>query len=290
VTDLPGLLACQNPDGGWPYRGGGSWTEPTVYALLALATTGEVSSSAVSRALLWLQKLQRQDGGWPPRESVEQSTWVTALVLLLPVSMLARINTAAALKWLASKTGRESSRMQRAREALISGRVDRNSPEGWPWFPDTAAWVAPTSISILALSKAWKRDPREELQDRIQQGRKFLAARVCADGGWNHGSSKALGYDGPSYPETTGLALLALKSSPGDVVARGVERAEMHLRAAVSLEAICWLQLGLLAQQRRPLNPQGAPQRALSTQEIALVMIARGAMRGMNVLDTEARV
>lgn len=286
MNDLPGLSACQNPDGGWPYRTGSSWTEPTAFALLALASGGEVSSSAVSRGVVWLKKTQRQDGGWPPCRSVEQSTWVTALVMLLPAPMLAQLNTAAALKWLISKTGRESSWSERLRSAMITGHVNRRNPEGWPWFPDTAAWIAPTSISILALRKASKREARSEIQERIQQGQGFLQSRVCADGGWNHGSTRALGYDGPSYPETTGLALLALKGLTGPVVARGVERAEQHLGAARSLEAISWLQLGLLAQQRKPLEPGLELQRPLSAQEIALATIARSAMRGSNILES----
>jgi len=285
VRSLPPLLACQNPDGGWPYREGSSWTEPTAYALLALASSGEVSSAAGSRALAWLKKNQRADGGWQPHESIDESTWVTALVLLLPDVMLAQLNTSAALQWLLSKTGRESSWTRRLRLALITGHVDPKTPDGWPWFPDTAAWVAPTSISVLALRKAWKRDARSEIQDRIHQGQEFLFSRICADGGWNHGGSKALGYDGPSYPETTGLALFALKGLPPSRLARSVERAEQHLRACVSLEAASWLQLGLLTQQRKPLEPELEPKRALSTQEIALATIARDALRGRNVLE-----
>src|ERR1700675_2636148 len=85
------LLDRQNQARGGSYgRAGPSWTEPTCYALLALSA-GEVYPStpapradAAGRGVRWLISRQRQDGGWAPRESVEESTWVTALVLLLP--------------------------------------------------------------------------------------------------------------------------------------------------------------------------------------------------------------
>lgn len=261
---LPELCALQNPDGGWPYRAGSSWTEPTVLALLALASAGEVSSQAAGNALNWLRANQRPDGGFAPRRLVEESTWVTALVSLLPVHMLAQLDATGAMNWLLSKTGRESSWVQRLRTVMISGRVDQAAPEGWPWFPDTAAWVAPTSFAILALRRARKRDARNEIRDRIQHGQDFLMSRVCVDGGWNHGSTKALGYDAPSYPETTGLALLALEGLPPSRVARCLERAEQHLEVSRSREApvgfnsACWRTGG--RPRRRPYTPSAPLQ------------------------------
>jgi hypothetical protein len=258
-----------------------------VLALLALAATGEVSSRAVGNALIWLRANQRPDGGWAPRRLVEESTWVTALVLLLPVHMLAQLDATGALNWLLSRTGRESGWVQRLRTFMTSGRVDQAAPEGWPWFPDTAAWVAPTSFAILALRRARKRDARNEIPDRIHHGQEFLMSRVCVDGGWNHGSTKALGYDAPSYPETTGLALLALEGLPPSRVARCLERAEQHLEVSRSREALSWLQLGLLAHRRRAMAAAIYSQRSASTHEIALAAIVRQALSGGGVFEYE---
>src|SRR5438270_12981039 len=74
------LTSARNSDGGWPYRKGTSWTEPTVLALLALGP----DSPSSARGLNWLRNRQRSDGGWPPQPAVEQATWVTSLVALLP--------------------------------------------------------------------------------------------------------------------------------------------------------------------------------------------------------------
>ena len=82
------LLAAQNSDGGWGYKDGGSWAEPSAYALLAL--TPETSAAdSVGRGVRWLTGLQRPDGGWPPRLAVGQSTWVTALAVLALAERLA---------------------------------------------------------------------------------------------------------------------------------------------------------------------------------------------------------
>src|SRR4051812_36278899 len=103
------LLDRQNPDGGWGYgKGGTSWTEPTCYALLALAS-GEVSVLAASRrGVQWLTAGQRSDGGLPPRPGVDQSTWVTALSLLMPAELSAGPDRQRAADWLLAQSGRES--------------------------------------------------------------------------------------------------------------------------------------------------------------------------------------
>ena len=47
------VLRKQNRDGGWPYARGTSWTEPTVYAILALLAAGE--GGPAQRGLEWLR-------------------------------------------------------------------------------------------------------------------------------------------------------------------------------------------------------------------------------------------
>ena len=80
------LISKQNPDGGWPYMRGKSWTEPTAYAVMSLLAAGE--REAAQRGLEWLRRTQRADGGWSPREDVEESNWTTALAALLPAEAL----------------------------------------------------------------------------------------------------------------------------------------------------------------------------------------------------------
>jgi hypothetical protein len=251
------LLGLQNADGGWSYRRGGSWTEPTCYALLALAASEGNQAVQVRRGMQWLSRCQRPDGGLAPREAVEESTWLTALTLLLPG--LEGIDRNRAEAWTLAQTGRESGWVNRLRLWMLGADSsgDSLSYDGWPWYPGTAAWVGPTAISILALQKLAKRSAGDSahLESRIQGGRSFLLARRCRDGGWNHGSTRALGYDSDSYPETTGLALLALRGISGQEIARGVAAGERHLAACQSSQAISWLRLGLQAHGRVPSTP-----------------------------------
>src|SRR5258707_1040759 len=75
---------------------------------------------------------------------------------------------------------------------LLSGvRSDVSlSYDGWPWYPGAAAWVTPTALSILALERIAKTPSSDNnaqtlarMKSRLDQGRAFLMARRCRDGG-----------------------------------------------------------------------------------------------------------
>jgi len=275
------LAAAQNPDGGWPYcrerhgRKGTSWTEPTVLALLALGPQGPVSA----RGFQWLRSRQQPDGGWTPQPGVDETTWVTSLVALLPSQSIGIENSHRALGWILAQMGTNSTFWYRLRESLLGSHGAEENP-GWPWFPGTAAWVTPTALAIMALEKAAKAQMTDEIRRRIGQGRQFLITRRCADGGWNHGSSRALGYDGTSYPETTGAALLALRGVPN--LDRSIAAAERHWRECRGAEGAAWLKLGLLAQGKKvdAWPPHSAPR---NIRDTALCLLADHAQQGANV-------
>jgi len=177
---------------------------------------------------------------------VDESTWATALVLLLPPDLARGVDRQRASNWLLAQTGRESSFVYRLRLRLLGIRLDPTQQfDGWPWYPRTAAWVAPTALTLLALQKFNRARGDAEVQRRIAQAAAFLMARRCRDGGWNHGSTHALGYDSDSYPETTGAALLALHGSEAPEIGNAIDVAERHLQQSHSLEATSWLTLGL---------------------------------------------
>jgi hypothetical protein len=248
---LDTLISRQNPDGGWPYVRGQTWTEPTVYAILALAREGE--TQPVQKGLAWLRRAQRPDGGWPAQASVAESSWVTALVALLPPDQLDVAAHARAIAWLLDTTGMESTSLYRLRAALLGNKIPPEQQHaGWPWVPGTAAWVAPTALAVLALDKEYRRTRSHRVAGRLESGRRFLLSRTCAEGGWNHGGIRDLGYPAHAYPEVTGMALAALRGTSSPKLERALDVARSLLAGCCSADAINWLRLGLTAHQALP--------------------------------------
>jgi len=268
------LIGKQNSDGGWPHVRGKSWTEPTVYAVLALWAEGE--RQAAERGLAWLRASQRPDGGWGPQPGIDESNWTTGLVALLsPEALGAKIH-AEAIAWLMGTTGHETSFEYRLREWLL-GTPKRRELEfaGWPWIPGAAAWVGPTSIAVLALEKENARRPMAGIRERIDDGRRFLLARACEEGGWNHGSVGALGYASKAYPETTGMALAALRGVRTPQVTAAVAVARQFLTDCRSADAQNWLRLGLSAHGELPPRyclPDGLSFRTVPESSLELLL------------------
>jgi squalene cyclase len=265
----------QNRDGGWAYNKGCSWTEPTALVLLA-QSVNQVDRPSFEAGLQFLRATQRSDGGWSPHPDVSESTWVTTLAVLLPEEAIGADRMKRALAWLEGQTGRESSFSYRVQQ-MIHG-VNEKHPEGWPWFPGAAAWVIPTSLGILAFERALTRGEDKRLRERVNSAREFLVERMCADGGWNHGSNRALGRDGDSYPETTGIALAALhgaRLNDTQTIERAKSAARRHLAACRTAEGIAWLRMGLAAHgEPAQAQFQFAPR---TTVDAALTAISSSA-------------
>jgi len=281
--DLASITRLQNHDGGWPYRkGGSSWTEPTVLVLLAQSVeSGDAQST--ERGIAWLRASQRQDGGWSPCPSVAQSTWVTSMAALLPAGQLGHTFHANAIQWLMEQTGEETSLAYRLRNRLLGvSPGPGETHDGWPFFPGAAAWVTPTAFAVLALEKAQRSQRVVAVEQRISEAREFLLDRICADGGWNYGRSNVLGVDAPSYPETTGQALLALHLVPTAKLDRALAAAQHEVRACRSSEAMSWLQLGLEAHGVH-LAPPERKLECRSIMDSALKVLADAALQGRNV-------
>jgi hypothetical protein len=282
----PGLSAIasrQLPDGGWGY-GRDAWTEPTALALLALSTEASEQTPAVRAGIEWLLRARRSDGGWPPNPRVDQSvTWATSLALLA-LNALTGEPCTSSVQWLLNTSGREGGMAFRLIQ-LFKKDQDRGGFEGWPWYPGTTAWVAPTAMAIRALEKTRASQPSHMdrgIRERVELGRNFLMARRCLDGGWNHGSSRPLGYEAESYAETTGVALLGLTGVPREALVPSLRRAEAEFTASRSAQGRAWLRLALVTHGHG-IPPGGTEPAGRDVTDVAVNAIAQAAQQGRNV-------
>jgi hypothetical protein len=285
---LASLLSSQNADGGWPFQhrdsqgslGRSSWTEPTALALLGLQAAGYFSE-ARPRAASWLAQRQLPDGGWPPCAIVPTSTWVSSLTLLsLAQERAYSIGCPKGVAWLSRQVYPDLPAFQ-----VFVDHTLRISPSRAPgssaWFPGTAGWVIPTAFSILALSCWSPRFTDADLSKNAHRGQAYLLSRRCADGGWNHGGFLKRSEGSVSYPETTGLALLALAGNASPSLAATLLLAESFLHQPDSPEGSSWLLMGLAAHNRN-VEVRSPPVRPKTNRDIALELIAFHALRGHN--------
>ncbi len=216
------------------------------FVLLAQSVT-QADRPSFEAGLQFLRSTQRSDGGWSPHPDVAESTWVTAFAALLPAEAIGADRMNRALAWLEDQTGRESSWSYKLQQ-MIHG-INEKHPDGWPWFPGAAAWVIPTSLGLLAFERALTRGESRRLREKSEFGCGISGgAQRAADGGWNHGANRALGRDGDSYPETTGIALTALhRSADAALIERAKKAARRHLATCRTAEGIAWLRMGLAA-------------------------------------------
>jgi Prenyltransferase and squalene oxidase repeat len=283
MRDLTGLLlAKRNQDGGWPYRFGSSWTEPTAFALLALSSA-RYRGREVDEGRKWIRQTQNGDGGWSTAPGIRQSCWVTnAALLALPDDDLSSHNGRKGLAWVTAQTSADPGLLARFVRFLNHDSSEEVWKLGAPWVPGASAWVAPTCLMLLLLRRATKLPGGERYESRMREGQKFLLARRLSDGGWNHGGAYVPGERVASYPETTGLALLALEGYDGQSLQSSVRLAEHMAPQAQSAEAWAWLRLGLAAQGVALRDRPRTELPAWTTVDLALLLLGQTAQLKSN--------
>jgi hypothetical protein len=279
-TGVGCLLDLQQSDGGWAYGTNSAWTEPTAYAILALRTAGG-PREAICRGSEWLCRKQRRDGGWSPGPAVEQSTHVSSLAVLALSGAPGYEGVAErGVHWLLTQAGAKASLWARLARLGVGTNTGATDHTGWPWYPGAAAWVIPTSLAICALSSHRHGKDGPEIDGRIAEAQRFLMSRRCPDQGWNHGGLFGKGETPVSYPETTGIALLALAASAGVAgeIEGSIRCGEQHARNPKSSEGANWLHLGLAAHGRMP-DIAKAGYRDWTVNQMALRIITEGDAR-----------
>lgn len=291
----------QNADGGWGYSGTGplpaglgfgppSSTEPTALALLALEAAG-VCDRAHERGRQWLLSRQRADGGWAPCSPVDASTSVTSTALLALSSFANSDAQTRALRWLLSQVKPDLGPVQRLEFWMSSMPPNESTMGGSPWFPGTAAWVAPTVMATLAFAQACsfpdgRRDPFVSgLQAQVQRATAYLLSRRCQDGGWNHGGTQFRSAAAFSYPEMTGMALLAVPQAVPNL-SHTLSLAGQMFRRPGSSEGESWLRLALYKHGMAAEAELPSPLQCRTPRDVFLRLLAVCASSPRNKLMT----
>jgi len=190
------LVRAKNSEG-WGYLSGGTpRLEPTLY----------VTALGVSDALPWLE---RTLSGWE--------------MLLAPAALSATPKTDALRTRLLDEVAALRGNVVEKTDNLDGSIV------GWPWVPNTFAWLEPTAFAVISMLRNGLAD-----HERVGIGRQLIRDRVCADGGWNYGNRELFGAQLISYHHSTAWALLALPK--GDtLVADGLARLHQILDAPSTL-------------------------------------------------------
>lgn len=257
------LGELQDPGGGWPaHPGGPARAEATALALLALRSHPE-SGTAVARGIEWLTARQLENGAWPAGDDAAEPNWATSLAVLCLARFEAGFEAARSGRdWLLDQRGRGvGAGWVRALLRLFGLEPDVGEVEldptltGWPWTEDTFSWVEPTCYAIFALKALARAEGASARSgpwaDRIDEAEHLLLDRQCVDGGWNYGNVRVLGHVLPSYPEVTGLVLLALADRPElEAVERGIAALAAPRPAAASPLALALRTLALDAHRR----------------------------------------
>ena len=213
---LDRLAGLQNPDGGWgAARSRASNAEATALAVLALSagSAGAEVGDAVAAGARWLGAAQLRDGSVPFLAEVPDTSWTTGLgaLALLPSNPDAADRAG---HFLLAEKGRGfpwwMSAVYRLFPDIKDVETDLDLP-GWPWNHGAASWVEPTAYALIALKTLAPGLGTRRVARRVDGAERMLLQRTCPDGGWNYGNGSVLGEALWAFPDTTALALLALR-------------------------------------------------------------------------------
>ncbi len=263
LADIVAQLApLQNPDGGWGAAAAHpSNPEATALAARALAAAaaahGDAARDDGAAALAWLRAARAPDGTYPFLADAPAAVWPTAVVAWslagVPAARAEAVRAGRALLgvegrgnvWWVRLLGRL---YPEQKEAAFETDLDLT---GWPWVRDTASWVEPTAWAVLALRALREDLPRHAVDHRLGLADAMFRDRACPGGGWNYGNGRALGQDLRPYPDTTALALLALRPAhPSPETEAGLAALDRmletnHSSLAAALASLCRAAYGL---------------------------------------------
>jgi hypothetical protein len=282
----------------------GQSIEPVCFRTIALRRD---AGHELEETLVFVEKLQANDGGWPAFVGDEQrSSWTTALAAFtLMITGRSSAQIERAVGCLLESKGREANWFWRWKFQNVDKEVKFDPAKyGWSWLPGTTSWVVPTAMSLIALRKVMRAGvvPAHLLIDRISVGTAMLLDRMCPGGGWNAGNSMAFGVSYAPHVDATSIALLALRGfedAPG--VWNSLSWLETRVAGCRSLYSLAWGLLALAAYSDRGTKAAQTLRRAghgltarihddarnVDTVTIAICALALEAVEGDNVFEVK---
>jgi hypothetical protein len=244
--------------GGFAARDHSSYrTDATAWAVLALLAAGQFPDLInLSRARLAQDQLADGRLGISPDDP--EAFWPTPLAILAWCQSAAQQEAQArAVHFLLSTTGKHWPR--RPDEAVGH---DTNI-KGWPWIEGTHSWVGSTGIIIIALQAAGS-----GTHERVAEAVRLLMDRQLPSGGWNFGNTFVFGTELRPMPESTGIALNALKNRTARA---SLQRSLDYLKSIIPTVrtpcSLAWGLLGLGAWGERPPESRSLIAACLKRQE-----------------------
>jgi hypothetical protein len=232
-------------DGGFKtHPNGKSRADATAWATYALASL-DPKEPLVKKGRRKLSSLQLPDGRVPLTPETPRSWWPTSVALLAWHGDDDFFEEQAqAVKFLLNHGGT-------IYKTKIPFLEHNTSLQGWGWIEDTYSWVEPTSLAIIALKTLGKGD-----HPRVSEAIALLLDRELEEGGWNFGNKKVFGSKLFPMPETTGMALCALK---GYATQQEIEKSLAYLQGEyLKLKtplSLAWAILGLSSFDITLTNP-----------------------------------
>lgn len=300
IPFLHSKLAASRFGATWDLRSGQS-VEPFCFRTIALRRD---AGRELEQTLVFLERLQANDGGWPAVVGDEQqSSWTTALAALtLMTTGRCNAHLRRGVCWLIESKGREANWFWRWKFQNVDKEVKFDPTKyGWSWLPGTTSWVVPTAMSIIALRKAMRAGivPAHLLNDRINLGIAMLLDRMCPGGGWNAGNSKAFGVSYTPYIDATSVALLALRGYEDPGMWSSLSWLETRLARCPSLYSLAWGLLALAAYSDTGIKAPQTLRRGghglaarihensgnVDTVTVAICLLALEAVEGDNVFE-----
>ena len=244
-------------DGGFGIKHNGDFRpDATAWAIIALKAF-EADAGLVEKARRRLAAAQLQDGRLPLFPDHPESYWPTPLAVLAwqgaPAFKEAQER---AVAFLLATSGLS---LKKDEDPMFS-----HNPEipGWSWQADTAAWVEPTAMTMMALEAAGR-----GAEPRLEEGRLLLLDRQIPGGGWNYGNTAVFDQVLKPMPESTGMALNALgHKAPREMVQASLAYLTGCVPALRTPWSLAWAIFGLGAWGERPASAEALAEACLARQ------------------------